>query len=112
MRNLRSILLIIMEVVTSLKLNWAKSAVSPVGDSSSTREVVDILGCEVMMLPITYLELPLSANASSKAIWSLVIERVESRLANWKGRYLSKGCRLVLLKSDLSSLPTYFLSVF
>ena len=30
----------------------------------------------------------------------------------WKQLYLSKGGRLTLLKSTLSSLPTYYLSLF
>ena len=33
-------------------------------------------------------------------------------LAGWKRLYLSKGGRLTLLKNTLSSLPTYFLSLF
>ena len=37
---------------------------------------------------------------------------MEKRLAGWKRLYLSKGGRLILLKSTLSSLPTYFLSLF
>lgn len=39
-----------------------------------------------------------------------MIERFESRLAGWKK--LSKGGRLTLIKSTLSNLPTYFMSVF
>lgn len=34
------------------------------------------------------------------------------RLASWKCHYLSKGGKLVLLKSLLSSILTFFLSVF
>ena len=37
---------------------------------------------------------------------------MEKRLAGWKRLYLSKGGRLILLKSTLLSLPTYFLSLF
>ena len=37
---------------------------------------------------------------------------MEKWLAEWKRLYLSKGGRLTLLKSTLSSLPTYFLSLF
>ncbi|XP_059629652.1 uncharacterized protein LOC132272538 [Cornus florida] len=36
----------------------------------------------------------------------------EKRLAGWKKQYLSKGGKVTLIKSTLSSLPTYFLSLF
>ena len=34
------------------------------------------------------------------------------RLANWKMRHLSFGVSLTLIKSVLSSLPLYYLSIF
>jgi hypothetical protein len=34
------------------------------------------------------------------------------RLTSWKKFYLSKGGQLTLIRSTLSSLPTYFLSLF
>jgi hypothetical protein len=37
---------------------------------------------------------------------------MERRLVGWKRMYLSKGGRLTLLKSKLSYLPTYLLSLF
>ena len=37
---------------------------------------------------------------------------VERRLAGWKILYPSKGGRLTLIKSTLSNLPTYLLSLF
>ena len=33
-------------------------------------------------------------------------------LAPWKRAFISKGGRLVLIKDILSSLPSYFMSVF
>ena len=39
-------------------------------------------------------------------------ERFRKRLFLWKRQYLSKGGQLTLLKSTLSSLPTYFLYLF
>ena len=40
------------------------------------------------------------------------MEKLEHRLAGWKRLYLLKGGRLTLIKSTLSNLPTYFLSLF
>ena len=40
-----------------------------------------------------------------------MIEQVEKRLAGWQKRYLSKGGKEVLVKSTLSSMPTYYLSL-
>ena len=40
------------------------------------------------------------------------LEKIEKKLSGWKRFCLSKGGRLTLLKSTLSSLPTYFLSLF
>jgi hypothetical protein len=37
---------------------------------------------------------------------------MERRLAGWKRMYLSKGARLTLIKSSLSNIPTYYLSLF
>ncbi|KAG2723320.1 hypothetical protein I3760_02G165000 [Carya illinoinensis] len=61
---------------------------------------------------MTYLGLPLGAASRSLQIWDSVIEKVEKRLAGWKRLYLSKGGRVTLIKSTLSNLPTYFLSLF
>jgi hypothetical protein len=52
---------------------------------------------------MTYLGLPLGASYKSVSIWDGV---------RWKHMYLSKGGRLTLLKSMLSNLHTYLLSLF
>ena len=54
----------------------------------------------------------MGAKFKLKEIWALIVEKMEHRLAGWKRMYLSKGGRLTLLKSTLSNLPTYFLSLF
>jgi hypothetical protein len=61
---------------------------------------------------LQYLGLPLGATFKEQTIWNPVLERVEKRLASWKRLYLSKGGKLTLIKSTLSSIPTYFLSLF
>ena len=75
-------------------------------------DVASMLGCKVRKLPTSYLGLPLGAPYKSTRVWDVVEERFRKRLSLWKRQYLSKGGRLTLLKSTLSSLPTYFLSLF
>lgn len=41
-----------------------------------------------------------------------MLEQVERKLFSWKGRNLSKGGNLNLVKSVLSSMPTYFIPLF
>ena len=59
-----------------------------------------------------YLGLPLGAKSKDKTIWNPILEKIERRLVGWKCLYLSKGGRVTLIKSTLSNLPTYFLSLF
>ena len=75
-------------------------------------DLADILGCQTLTLPMKYLGLPLGAKFKSKDIWNPIVEKMECRLVGWKRVYLSKGGRLTLIKSTLSNLPTYFLSLF
>lgn len=70
-----------------------------------------MLNCKVGTLSTTYLGLPLGASSKDFAVWNPVIKRVEKRLAGWQKRYLSKGDKEVLIKSTLSSIPTYFKSL-
>ena len=75
-------------------------------------ELVALLGCRQSSLPMTYLGLPLGAKFKDRAIWNSILERMERKLTSWKRLYLSKGGKITLIKSTLSSLPTYFLSLF
>ena len=59
-----------------------------------------------------YLGMPLGSLHKTASIWNPILEKMEKKLSGWKRLYLSKGGRLTLLKSTLSSLPTYFLSLF
>jgi hypothetical protein len=45
-------------------------------------------------------------------IWDDIIEKIKCRLIGWKMMYLSKGGRVTLIKSTLSNMSTYFISLF
>ena len=106
------LLLLCFQAVTGLKVNVAKSELVPIGEINNVHRLVEILGCRVGALPMTYLGMPLGASYKSPSIWNPILEKIQRKLAGWKKLYLSKGGRLTLLKSTLSSLPTYFLSLF
>ena len=58
---------------------------------------------------MTYLGMPLGAHYKDPSIWNSILEKMERRLSRWKQLYLSKGSKLILLKSTLSSFPTFFI---
>ncbi|RVW67639.1 putative ribonuclease H protein [Vitis vinifera] len=100
------------EAILGLKVNLNKTEAIPVGEGIPMESLAAVLGCKIGSLPTSYLGLPLGAPYKSIRVWDAVEERFRKRLSLWKRQYLSKGGRLTLLKSTLSSLPTYFLSLF
>jgi hypothetical protein len=65
-----------------------------------------------LLICLKYLGLPLRASFKLKAIWRDLEDLMARRLAPRKWMYLSKGGRVALIKSTLSNLPTYMLSLF
>ena len=70
------------------------------------------LGCNIGRLPTTYLGVPLGMQRQSTSVWNGVEERFRRELAIWKRQYISKGGRLTLIRSTLSNLLVYLLSLF
>jgi hypothetical protein len=70
------------------------------------------LGCGIADLPLKYLVFPLGASFKLKEVWRDLEDMMVRRLAHWKRLYLSKGGRVALIKSTLSNLPIYMLSLF
>ena len=86
------------KVVTSLKVNMDKSEMVPIGNVGNMEVLTNIRCCKVGSLPMTYLGMSLKASFKAIFVWNPILEKVE--------------CQLSLLKSTLSSLPTYYLSLF
>ena len=100
------------QAFTGLKVNVEKSEIVPVGEVGNIDALANILRCRVGSLPMKYLGMPLGTPYKTASVWNPILERMEKKLSYWKRLYLSKGGRLTLLKSTLSSLPTYYLSLF
>ena len=105
-------ILIWFEAVSSLKINLGKSELVLVGMVHNFDLLFSVLGYKQGTLPMKYLGLLLGAKFKDKTIWNPILEKIERRLVGWKRLYLSKGGRVTLIKSTLSNLPTYFLSLF
>ncbi|XP_026420298.1 uncharacterized protein LOC113316301 [Papaver somniferum] len=63
-------------------------------------------------LPLKYLGLPVGATSRSCSIWDVVIEKFQKKLAPWKRGFFTKAGTMLLIKTTLSSLPIYFMSLF
>nr|GEU29489.1 RNA-directed DNA polymerase, eukaryota, reverse transcriptase zinc-binding domain protein [Tanacetum cinerariifolium] len=49
---------------------------------------------------------------SQKLAWAKTVQKLHSRLSNWKVKTLSIGSRLTLLKSVLGAFPLYDMSIY
>ena len=105
-------ILIWFEALSRLKINLGKSEIFPIGGRENVEALTAELGCKARNLPTTYLGLPLGAPHKSVGMWDPIEERFRRRLAIWKRRYISKGGRVTLIRSTLSNLPIYFMSLF
>ena len=105
-------LLMWFEACSGLRINLEKSELILVGRVHGIEDLALELGCRVGGLPACYLGLPLGPTFKSSAVWDGIKERFRKRLAMWKRQYISKGGRLTLIRSTLSSMPIYFMSLF
>ncbi|GKF23006.1 hypothetical protein Tco_0075328, partial [Tanacetum coccineum] len=63
--------------------------------------------CEPLKLPFGYLGLLMGENMTRVKAWKCVVDKVTSKLSNWKAKTLSIDGRLTLLKSVLGETPTF-----
>jgi hypothetical protein len=110
--SMRAILLI-FEDVSGLKVNFNKSLLTGINVSDSwLSEAALAMNCRVGTFPFVYLGLPIGGDSRKLEFWRPMLNSIQSRLSNWKSKFLSFGGRLILLKFVLSSLSVYFLSFF
>jgi hypothetical protein len=107
--------LISKKISSRLRINLVKSELVPVSDVINVEVLTSILGCRIFVYSYdisNYPGLPLGALFKAKSIWDVIIGKIEHRLAGWKRMYLTKVRRVTLIKSNLSNLSTYFMSLY
>ena len=101
------------ELISGLKINYAKSCFGAFGVSDQWRsDVAKYLNCTLLSIPFTYLGIPIGANPRRTQMWNYIVHKYERKLAKWKQRYISWGGRVTIIKGALTSIPIYFLSFF
>ena len=111
-RNLKLIILA-FEQLSGLKINFHKSELFCFGEAQDDVALyAELFGCGQGQFPIKYLGIPIHCRRLTNAEWKVVEERLQIRLASWKGKLLSLGGRLVLINSVLSNMVLYMIFFF
>ncbi|GKE19112.1 RNA-directed DNA polymerase, eukaryota [Tanacetum coccineum] len=100
-------------MASGLRINIHKSKLMGIGvHSDEVYNTARIVGCSTFSTPFNYLGVKVGGTMSKISSWDEVISNVKSRLSKWKLSSLSIGGRLTLLKSVISSIPLYHMSIF
>ena len=83
-----------------------------VGEIKNLLGLANILGCRVGSFPLTYQGLPLGSTFTASNICKSYFGNDGKTVSEVEKLYMSKGGRVTLSKSNLSSIPTYFMSLF
>jgi len=113
--NVLSLKAILMgfELASGLKINFHKSKLAGVNvPRSSIDYYTETLNCEQMSILFTYIGIEVGGNPRKMKFWEPVLNMLKFRLNVWKGRFLSMAGRICLLKSVITAIPLYYMSLF
>ncbi|GJX26136.1 RNA-directed DNA polymerase, eukaryota [Tanacetum coccineum] len=72
----------------------------------------NIVGCSTCSPSFNYLRIKVGSSMSILYSWKEITAKISSRLSKWKLKTLSIGGRYTLLKSVLTDIPIYYMSLF
>jgi len=101
------------ELASGLKINFHKSSIAGVNVQPNNLICYSkLLNCKQSGIPFKYLGLEVGGNPRKKSFWEPVLNKLKTRLSVWKGRFLSMAGRTCIIKSVLSAIPLFYISVF
>lgn len=96
-----------------MKTNLTKTEIFPIRcDEDQIAAAIQIFPAKRGSFPCTYLGLPLHFTRLKDASFQPLIDKIGARLAGWKGKHFTRAGRVVLARSVLSSMVTYYLTIF
>lgn len=75
------------------------------------RNLLAYSGFKEGVWPYTYLGVPLFTGRLTKKMFEPLMDKIQKKLASWKGRLLSFGGKITLIKYVLCNMPIHVLSV-
>jgi len=99
------------ELASGYRVNFSKTKVGGLGLEAPLLKVFsNTLNCKHMKILFVYLGMTIGGNPRLTQFWQPMIEKVNSRLSKWKGKFMSMVGRVCLIKSVLFTLSLYYLS--
>ena len=103
----------VFEGCSGLRINSDKTEIYPIRYPTALwPALMEVFPGKYSNLPGKYLGLPLHFKKVRRNDLQPLIEKINNRLAGWKGKLLSKAGRETLVKAVLSAQPIYHLTVF
>ena len=101
------------EQVSGMRINYSKSELVPINlCEDDVNALKSIFGCSIGTFPIKYLGIPLHHDKLRREDIQPIVDKILKRIADWRGKLLSYGAKVTLIRYCLASIPVYLLSFF
>ena len=97
---------------TGLKTNLTKTEIYPIRcEENQIAEALTCFPARRGSFPCSYLGLPLHYARLKATNFQPLIDKIGARLAGWRGKHFTRAGRVILARSVLSSMVTYYLTI-